>query len=88
VDDLSQAEYYVMQQRVEMLSRLLIATDPERLAAFVAQAERADSIAPVLDPTAWIAGHDRLRVVIEHARAMAKARKAIVEAADRAGVAT
>lgn len=82
---LSPAEYKATQDRVELLSRLIIETDQEQLDALIDQAETANAIAPVIDPTAWIRGHDQLRMVTEHARAIRKARREIVRAAESAG---
>jgi len=79
------AEYKATQDRVELLARLIIDTDPEVLDEFASMGEHSDAIAPLVDPTAWMAGHDRLRMVIEHAQAIASARRHIVRAAQQAG---
>lgn len=83
---MNSAEYKAMQDRIELLCRLMLDTDEAALAEFIADAERADSIGPILDPTAWAAGHDMLRMVVDHARALATARRAMAQAATRAGV--
>lgn len=69
--------YLAMQGRVELLARLLLATDADELDAFIAAGEHSDAVAPFVDPTAWIRGHDRLQTVIGHARALAEARRTI-----------
>jgi hypothetical protein len=81
-----EGEYVAMQQRVELISRILVDTDPDQLGAFIDQAERAEAIAPFVDPTAWMRGRDNLAMVIDHARAIRRARGDIVDAAERAGV--
>lgn len=81
------AEYKAMQDRVELLSRLILDTDEAALADFIGDAERSNAIAPMLDPTAWIRGHDQLSMVTSHARAIARARRDIAQAAERAGAA-
>lgn len=80
------AEYLAIQQRVELIARLILDTDPRTLAVFIRVAERADTLGPFMDPTAWVAARDSLVMVLAHARAVAAARKSIAEAATRAGV--
>lgn len=82
---MSPAEYKAIQDRVELLSRLILDTDAAALDAFATVGEGADSVGAFLDPTAWMRGHDKLRMVIDHARAIASARRLIVAAAKRAG---
>lgn len=79
------AVYKAAQDRVELLSRLILDTDDELLDEIIESGEHADTVAPFLDPTAWRLGHASLRMVIDHARAIATAKKAIREAAERAG---
>lgn len=82
---MTNAEYKTMQDRVELLSRLILDTDADALGEFIGQGEHSDAFAPFIDPTAWMRGHDTLRMVIEHARAIATARRSIRDAAERAG---
>ena len=49
----------------------------EELDDFIRTCERADTIGPFLDPTAWMKGHDQMKVMVEHARALRTFRKAI-----------
>ena len=79
-------EYIAVQNRVELLSRLILDTDPRTLATFIEQAERADTLGPFMDPTAWVQSRDALKMVIRHARALAAARKEISGAATDAGI--
>lgn len=71
---MTNAEYTVMQNRLQVIGQLVIGTDPETLDAFIRQAEHADTVGPFLDPTMWRDGHDRLATVIRHARALASFR--------------
>jgi len=48
------------------------------LEAFLARGERAQALGPILHPSEWMAGTDRLREVEAHARALLTARKVIV----------
>ena len=63
-------EYVAMQTRLQLLAQAALGIDPDELLEFVRLAERAISLGPVLDPTAWSAGHVKLRTVIDHARAL------------------
>lgn len=76
--DLSDAEYLVMQSHVALIARMVIEIDGGTLEAFIARAERADSIGPLLDPSLWMLGHEGLRGVITHARALARCRRDIL----------
>lgn len=78
-------EYQAMQDQVALLSSVILGIDAEELAEFIGMAERANSLGPVLDATAWTRGHDQLRVVIAHARAIAAARRDIELAVGFAG---
>lgn len=77
--------YLAMQNRVELLARLLLDTDPAELTAFIQAGEHSDAFAPFVDPTAWARGHATLRMVIAHATAISLARESIAEAAELAG---
>lgn len=77
--DLSNAEYVAMQSRLELIARLAVETDETTLDLFIAQAERADTLGPLLDPSLWLMGHAGLRGVITHARALARFASAVRE---------
>lgn len=77
--ELSSAEYKATQDRVELLCRLVLETDPEALAAFIAQAETADTVGAFMDPTLWMRGHERLQTVITHARGIARLRRTVAD---------
>jgi hypothetical protein len=79
------AVYKAAQDRVELLSRLILDTDDELLDEIIVYGEHADTIAPFVDPTAWQRGHDTLRMVIDHAHAIKTAKRAIQKAAERRG---
>lgn len=82
---MSPAEYKATRDRVELLSRLLIETDPRALHDLIVYATRTDTLAPFLNPTAWMIGRDKLRMVRSHAGALLEARDQIVRAAIDAG---
>lgn len=75
---LTAEEYLDVQGRLRTLAEAALAMiSDEDLAAFIAQAERAQSLGPILDPTLWAKGHAQLRLVTEHARALATFRQHI-----------
>lgn len=74
---LTPAEYKATQDRLELLARLALDTDPDVLEAFIRQAEHADTVGAFLDPTAWMRGQTALKFVIVHARALAAFRRAV-----------
>jgi hypothetical protein len=53
----SDEEYIQIQQQLVIFGQLLMNIDVE---GFIERAERADAIAPVIDPTLWMRGHERL----------------------------
>lgn len=71
------AEYAAMQDRIRTIYTLAAATDDEALGEFIREAEHADTVAPLLDPTLWLRGRDQLALVIRHARALAAFKKAV-----------
>ena len=74
---MSGAEYKAMQDRIELIARLVLETDADALGEFIAMAEHADTVGAFIDPTLWTRGHDRLRTVIAHARALASFRAVV-----------
>lgn len=69
-------EHVRVQNQIQMLGQLALrAVSDEELDAFIERCEHSDTLAPFLDPTAWQRGHERLRQVIDHARALRKFRK-------------
>lgn len=68
-------ELLVMQMRAALT--VVHALNAEDLEAWVDAAEHADTMGPFLDPTLWIAAHDDLRLMIDHARLLLKLRKAL-----------
>lgn len=75
--ELTREEYQAVQDQVQAIARIALTLNPEMLDAFIRQAEIADTAGPFVDPTAWQAGHARLRVVIDHARAVRELRKVV-----------
>lgn len=78
-DTLSNSEYIAMQSRLELIAGLAVSTDPHTLDLFIQQAERATSLGPLLDPSLYMLGGEKLRGVITHARALARFAAAIRE---------
>jgi hypothetical protein len=73
-------EHVRIQNQIQMLGQLALrAVDDDELQAFIDRCEHSDTVAPFLDPTAWMRGHDQLRQVIDHARALQAYRKALRE---------
>lgn len=77
--------YIRVQEMIQMVSRLLL--DPKlglgepSLDLFIERAERAQDLGPILHPSEWTAGTDKLRQVLTCARALRTARDAIKEVA-------
>lgn len=82
---ISDVAYLEMQNRVELLSRLLLETSRADLDGLIRRAEHLDVVGPFIDPTAWMGSRSALRMVIDHARALAEARRSILAAAHTAG---
>lgn len=80
------AEYRTAQDRVQLIAQLILTTPREDLDDLIDSAERADTLGPFMDPTAWSVGHDMLRLVIDNARTILRAQDEIRSAAFRAGV--
>lgn len=59
-------EYIATQMQLAVLAQMV---EQMNLTDFIAQAERADAIAPVIDPTLWMKGHKHLDAVKDLARA-------------------
>ena len=59
-------EYIATQSQLVTLINVI---EQMNLTDFIAQAERADAIAPVIDPTLWMKGHKHLDAVKDLARA-------------------
>jgi hypothetical protein len=56
-------EEYLSTQNTVVLLASMFAQEHLDFAGFVTRAERADAIAPMLDPTLWIKGHTRLDAI-------------------------
>jgi hypothetical protein len=75
---LTQDEHVRVQSQIQTLAGLALrAVTDDELEAFIEAGERAQTLGPFLDPTAWMAGTDQLRLVLEHARALQRFRKAV-----------
>ena len=71
-------EHVAVQNRMQVVAQAALSMfEDEELEAFIARCEQADTVAPFLDPTAWMAGHDKLAEVTRHARALVAYRKAL-----------
>lgn len=71
-------EHVRVQNQIQLLGQLALqAVTDDELEAFIERCEQSDTVAPFLDPTAWMRGRDQLRQVIDHARALQKFRKAL-----------
>ena len=55
-------EYLEAQNQITIFAAMLIEVDVEGL---LDRASRADAIAPLLDPTLWMKGHERLDAIKE-----------------------
>lgn len=71
--------YEHMQEEVRLIASAIASLDPIILQEFVDAAERANSVGPILDPTAHRLAGDKLQMVIEHAKAVAQARALITK---------
>ena len=67
---LADTEYQTIQDQLQLITGLAADIDPEALQRFIDRADRSDAIGPVLYPSEWMRGHDRLRDVIDSARAL------------------
>jgi hypothetical protein len=81
------AEYRAAQGRVQLIAQLILSTPREDFDGLIQSAEHADTLGPFMDPTAWSAGHDLLRLVIDNAQTLRRAQDEIRKAVHRAGVA-
>jgi hypothetical protein len=73
--------YIETQQQVEIASRILLGMDDEALGELIDRGSRAQGLGPLLHPTEWLAGTDKLREVLTSARALREARRKIAEVA-------
>lgn len=71
-------QHLAVQNRIQLFASaaLELFTDAE-LDEFLERCDRADTLGPLLDPTAWMAGKSKLDEVVAHARAVVALRKAI-----------
>lgn len=78
---LDQADFVRVRNQLELIGRLVLDNvQPDELEAFIRQCETSDTIAPFVDPTLWMRGHGALRVMVDHARALAAFRAALAPA--------
>ncbi len=61
-------EEYLYAQHHILVVAGMVAEMPLR--DFIADAERADTVGPFLDPTLWQAGHENLAVILDIARGL------------------
>lgn len=66
-------EYLQTQQHLVLLAGMVRQLD---LGEFLSRIEKADGIAPILDPTLWMKGHSRLDAIRDLARGAAAFRAA------------
>lgn len=67
-------EYIETQSQIAIVASLVVGMP---LAEFIERAETADAIGPYIDPTLWTRGHDALRRVKKHARALREFQRAV-----------
>lgn len=79
VSSIDDATYIGTQQLVEMISRALLSIDT--LDAFIARADRAMALGPLLHPSEFQRGAEKLHQVLDCARALRDARARIERAA-------
>lgn len=72
---LSEEVYVDTQTQVGLFASMLCGM--QNLDQFIAQAERAQALGPILHPSEYRASADKLREVITHARALREARDKI-----------
>lgn len=60
-------EYLTVQHQLQAIGGLILGMD---LDGFLERIERAETLTPVLDPTLWMRGADKLREVREIAEAV------------------
>lgn len=76
---MTQEEYIEVQSQVLLLGALVRDLDLE---GFIAMAERADSVGPLLDPSRWIAARENLALVLTLARKLRAVQVALPSAAE------
>lgn len=64
---------------VVAVGRTVLTLDPDVLAAAIAHGERAISVGPILDPTAFRDGHQELERQLKAMRAVLACRRALEE---------
>jgi hypothetical protein len=72
--------YRDIQNAVQKMAVMLVRFDPELLDLFIERARTAQDLGPVLHPSEWMAGTEKLAEVVRHAEAIRTARYAIIEA--------
>lgn len=82
-DELRDHEYYLVLNQLRVINTMATseAITDEDLEAFIRQNEKADTLGPLFDPTAWMRASDNLHAITKAARALQVFRKAIREAA-------
>ena len=71
---LDNVEYLEIQTQLSTYAGLAALMDGDKLEAFVQTARRALDIGPILDPTSWMRGRERLEKIIDLAVAFQKLR--------------
>ena len=72
-------EYLQTQSQIMAMANIVTGIP---LRKFITDAERADTIGPILDPTLWIRGHDNLATILDIARSLLRFQEVIVTKID------
>ncbi len=72
-------EYLQTQSQIMAMANIVTGM---LLREFIANAEKADTIGPLLDPTLWIRGHDTLATILDIARSLLRFQEVIVTKID------
>lgn len=74
-------EYNAVLTQLRLINTIMMGgPSDDELQAFIDANEHADSIGPLMDPTAWMQAHDNIRAIQRSARALQRHRKEIRDA--------
>lgn len=79
---MERATYDELAERIRLLAGLASSFDPNELDEFIRINDQTHTIAPILAPTAYMAGHERVDAMTALARAVARLRAAAIEFRD------
>ncbi len=68
-ETMTNEEYLEVQTKLTLFAAMIIEVDVEGL---LERVERADAIVPLIDPTLWMKGHDKLDAIKDLARGALK----------------